>query len=130
MLNDFKKDLQDHLLGLVQETYPDLKVSEIRLETPANSAHGEYSWNFALTSAKQLRKPPIQIAEDFTAVINSSFSTLAISPVLAASTPEAKVAKPGFINFYLAPQALQQIPKQIFEQGEAYGRSNLGKKKR
>ncbi|HLF18025.1 MAG TPA: arginine--tRNA ligase [Candidatus Omnitrophota bacterium] len=122
MLNDFKKQLQAHLQGLVQETYPALIIPEIRLETPANKAHGDLSCNFALISSKQLQQPPIVIAEKFSGVISGSFA----NTVLAADVAKVDFIKPGFINFYLTSHALSGILTQIFKEGDAYGRSQVG----
>ena len=40
-----------------------------------------------------------------------------------------EIAGPGFINFYLSPAAYQGVVAEILEQGEQFGRSDLGQGK-
>ena len=91
----------------------------IRLEVPKDKSHGDFACNIAMVLAKPLKCAPRKIAE-----------------AIAAHLPESKdvakveVAGAGFINFYLTAGWLYETMRAIEEEGEGYGRIDLGKGKR
>jgi arginyl-tRNA synthetase len=87
----------------------------INLEPTKDSKHGDFATNVALTLAKPLGKPPRKLAEELV-------QALPASPIVA----KVEIAGPGFINFFLAPGAFQNLVAEILDQGAAYGRNNTG----
>ncbi len=94
------------------ETLPTFTV-----ERPANPAYGDFSVNLAMVLASQAKMAPRQVA-----------NTLAEFLQLPERLLERlEIAGPGFINLYLAPTWLHEVVQEIHRQGDAYGRTDVGK---
>lgn len=127
MLTDFRIQLKDHLNTLLKTAYPqEGALPLLELEVPIDKAHGEFSTNIALRSAKMLKKPPVVIAQEFCRVFNDGLA----HPLWRDRIAKVEVKNPGFINFFLTPQALCGILEQILKEGPSYGRSDFGKRKK
>lgn len=89
---------------------------QINLEKPKNPENGDISSNIAFTLSKQLKKAPIQIANDI--LNNIKYDEKYIS--------EITVANPGFINFRLTPKYYQEKLEEVIQSNLDYGKSNIG----
>jgi arginyl-tRNA synthetase len=119
------KQQLEHLLltavrGLAGGTLPDAPdPSTITVERTKDPKHGDFATNVAMRLAKPARRNPRELAQ---AIIN------ALPPnALVART---EVAGAGFINFFLKTDAYSQELAKISEQGDRYGRSELGQGQR
>jgi arginyl-tRNA synthetase len=83
--------------------------NDIKLEHPALAAHGDFSTNLALTLAKKLRRPPMEIARAVAKNISS--------PLIA----RAESAAPGFVNLWLSDEYLKSEVARIIKEGSDYG---------
>ncbi|MBO8137803.1 MAG: arginine--tRNA ligase [Desulfotomaculum sp.] len=99
---------------------PGLTIPEFAIEVPREKEHGDFATNLAMMLAKPARNAPRKLAE----IIVNNLDT--------AGTPVQKVeiAGPGFINFYLQPGWVYRALVEIEEQGDHYGRVDLGKGKK
>lgn len=111
--------MKDYLKHKLSETLAQLHYDvddvKIAFEKPKLPEHGDIATNIALLLAKPLKRNPHQIAEDI-------IRTLALDQSLV----KAEVAGPGFINFRFADEFFTKGIRQILEQGELFGRSNVG----
>jgi arginyl-tRNA synthetase len=96
------------------------EIPEIVLEKPKDKAHGDFATNMAMQLARIAKKAPRMIAEDIVAKLNQE----------AASIEKVEIAGPGFINFFMKEDFLQEIIPTILEKGEDYGRTDAGGGKR
>jgi arginyl-tRNA synthetase len=87
---------------------------------PEQKQFGHYSTNAALKLAKELKKPPIEIAENLRSEILNLKSDL---------FEKIEVAPPGFINFWLSKKTLVNELKRVIKKDKNYGRSNIGRNK-
>ncbi|HLA90815.1 MAG TPA: arginine--tRNA ligase [Gemmatimonadaceae bacterium] len=87
------------------------------LERPRNPAHGDWATNLAMTLARRLRQKPTEIAKRIVAAMR----------LADAGVAEATVAGAGFINFHVAAGALAGELATILEQGDAFGRADVGR---
>ncbi|HBQ29329.1 arginine--tRNA ligase [Peptococcaceae bacterium SCADC1_2_3] len=100
--------------------FPAAGIPDFVLEVPREKEHGDFATNLALLLAGALKMSPRKIAGIIKEELN--FEGL---PVI-----KVEVAGPGFINFYLDPAwALRVIP-EIINQGEDYGRVNIGNREK
>jgi len=83
---------------------------------PANPEHGDFSCNIAMQIAKGERKAPRQVAETVIRQIADPSGLLA----------KCEIAGPGFINFFVAPGAWQEILLEIEAEGANFGRTTSG----
>lgn len=83
--------------------------NDIKLEHPALPEHGDFATNLALTFAKKIRKPPMEIAR----AIAHGISSPAIR--------KAEAAAPGFVNIWLSDDFLMAEQANILAAGRHYG---------
>jgi arginyl-tRNA synthetase len=89
--------IKEVLNGAIAE----LKLSgEVIVEKAKNNVNGHFTTNFPLINAKKIGENPMVLAEKL-------MDLLQANPLFA----KIEVAKPGFINFYLADKELQAILK-------------------
>jgi arginyl-tRNA synthetase len=117
-------DLRTHLSSLFEEAIrkvaPALPASpRIVLETPRQSAHGDYACTVALQLAKLLRRAPREIAAQLVAALPAS-----------QYLEKAEIAGAGFINLFLKRSFKQQVVNRILATGATYGTSALGRRKK
>lgn len=94
---------------------PAFEVSDAGVERPADTSHGEWTSTVALRSARLARMAPAKIAQ---AVVDHMPESAEIEKV--------EVAGPGFINFYLATAAHNEIFAEARAEGDNFGRSDAG----
>ena len=84
----------------------------ITVEQARDRQHGDFATNLALTLAKPLGKPPRQVAS---AIVEALPASALVSRV--------EIAGPGFINFFMAPAAMQSLVGDILQAGADFGRA-------
>jgi arginyl-tRNA synthetase len=97
------------------------ELPPVTLEVPPDTQFGDYASNVALTLARQVRMAPREVAQRIAAHIAPGNGGPG-----AELIERVEVAGAGFLNFYLRPDWLHAILREIHDQGEAYGRSDLG----
>ncbi|MDY6791459.1 MAG: arginine--tRNA ligase [Thermodesulfobacteriota bacterium] len=98
----------------------DLHFSEfpkVEVEEPKARMHGDFSTNIAMIMASSQKMAPKKIAETMINHMNDSTDIIL----------KIEVAGPGFINFYLKESAWYPVLRRVYEEGERYGSSNMGK---
>jgi len=115
-----KKKLESLLLNAVEA----LKIQglleqdlnpNIIIERARDQQHGDFASNLSLMLAKSAKMNPRQLAEKIVENI----------PTDSAVT-KIEIAGPGFINFFIDPNAQYQVIVEIHEQGEQFGLSQVG----
>src|SRR4030042_1134749 len=90
----------------------DFDIEKIQIDYPPEGM-GDFSTNVALLLAKEAGKSPMEVAEALKS------STLGVPKV--ELWEKIEVAKPGFLNLYLAEKSLQNTIAKINEE-----KKNLG----
>jgi arginyl-tRNA synthetase len=111
-----------HVLAAVQQLKHDgvvphdASVDGITLESPKDPTHGDLATNAAMVLAKPAGKPPRALAER-------------IVPLVASDphVEKVEIAGPGFINLTLTRAFWPRVLRMVLEQGDAFGRSAIGK---
>lgn len=91
----------------------------ILVEASRDAKNGDFASNVALTLAKPLGVAPRKLAEAIVAALPAN--------ALVAKT---EIAGPGFINFFLAPGALQGVVVEVLKAGADFGIDHSGAKGR
>ncbi|WP_145406668.1 arginine--tRNA ligase [Paenibacillus xylanexedens] len=92
------------------------QLPAITLEVPRDKSHGDLATNAAMQLTKIAKRNPRQIAEEIIANLN----------LADAGIEKAEIAGPGFINFKLDKSYLYPVLQLVHEQGENYGRIDVG----
>ncbi|MCF7833535.1 MAG: arginine--tRNA ligase [Candidatus Marinimicrobia bacterium] len=87
------------------------------VERPKKNDFGHASSNVALTLAKQLRKRPLDIAEEIAGELNGKIEGL----------EKIEIAAPGFLNFFFLPAYFQSFIPRIRSEKEAFQKTHAGK---
>ena len=85
------------------------------VERARDAQHGDFATNLAMTLAKPARANPRALAE-------SLIAALPADPVVT----RVEIAGPGFINFFIDPQAQFGVIRDIHEAGHEFGKSRSG----
>jgi arginyl-tRNA synthetase len=88
---------------------------QITIERTRDVQHGDFASNLALILAKPARANPRQLAEKLIAALPQHEAVLKV-----------ELAGPGFINFFINPNAQYQIVRQIHNEGRGFGLSTIG----
>jgi len=96
------------------------EIESLQFETPNNTEHGDLSTNIAMKLAKQLKKKPIDIANELINLLE--YDKELIASIIAVN--------PGFINIKLTKFYLISNFIKVVEKGTEIGRLNLGDKKK
>lgn len=91
----------------------------IQVEPTKDNQHGDFASNVAMVLAKPAQKKPRDIAERILA-------SLPASPYIK----KVEIAGPGFINFFLSPEALTGVVASVIAEKHAFGRCKIGRNKK
>ncbi|MBI2063198.1 MAG: arginine--tRNA ligase [Candidatus Yanofskybacteria bacterium] len=119
MIKDLLKNLVIKTLKS-QKNWPSFDVYEITIEKPANQQFGDYATNIAFRLAKQLGKPPQEIAQ---------FLADEISKIKPAEIVKVE-ANDGYVNFFLSSELLRQSLADIYKTRGSFGKLNIGRKQK
>ncbi len=92
------------------------QLADFAVERPREAAHGDFAVNIAMLMAKQCGMAPRDIARTIAEYIDFNNTTIA----------KMEIAGPGFINFRMADDWLASCLDEIVDQGEDFGRLDLG----
>lgn len=99
----------------LQSAWPQHAQTDLVLDRPKETRHGDYACNVALQLARALKRPPRDIAQAIVAALPAS-------PFL----DKAEVAGAGFINLFLKRAFKQQVVSEILARAESYGTNATG----
>ena len=88
----------------------------ITVEPARSREHGDWATNVALQLAKPMRANPMELAQR----IADALVALDVPHVA-----KVEVARPGFVNIFLAPSWLHDVLSDVVTQGDAYGTSGV-----
>jgi arginyl-tRNA synthetase len=103
---------EERLAGAVREAVRDaygVELDRVHVERPNDPSHGDFATNVALANARVLKRNPREVAENLVEALDT--------PLVA----KAEVAGPGFVNFWLTPEALWQGVGTVLGEGTRYG---------
>jgi len=122
------RDFYDYLTALIKQAVTiylareeiqfDIEKLPIDLRFSAQSSFGDYSVPIMSWSKNKLGRPPLQIAEALTTILQDMHPT---------SIQEITATKPGFVNFRLnRAQVGKTILERVLEAGPDFGQSDSG----
>ncbi len=96
------------------------KEDNFDILTPPDEKLGDYSMNLAFILAKKNKTAPVKIGEEIVKTL------LADKEILKRFSSVSLVA-PGFINFFIKKEFLQEELKSIYKDRDSFGRSKIGR---
>ena len=113
-----KKELQEIIKNSLEKNNIDIDINDIIIEIPKQKENGDYSTNIALVLTKQLKKSPMEIAEEIKVNLKNNI------------IKKIEIAKPGFINIFLKEERYYSELNKIIKEEKQYGKSNIGNNKK
>lgn len=115
-----KQKIEELILQAVEILKTDGIIGEeitphVTIERTRDAQHGDFASNLALVLAKPAKANPRQLAEKIIAALPPHEAVMKV-----------ELAGPGFINFFVNPNAQYQIVSQIHDQGREFGLSTIG----
>lgn len=113
--------LNERFAQAIRLAFPELGMVEAQITASRNPKFGDFQCNAAMTIAKQLGKPPREVAQ---AIVERVDLRDLAEPLTSAS-----IAGPGFINVALKPEALADLVVALDAQspgGPTLGVANIG----
>jgi arginyl-tRNA synthetase len=105
----FEERLAGAVRAAVRSAYG-VELDGVHVERPNDPSHGDFATNVALANARTFRRNPREVAENLVEALDAPF------------VRRAEVAGPGFVNFWLSPEALWEEVGALLAEGEGYGR--------
>ncbi len=99
---------------------PSSDVPAFVVEEPRAEAHGDFSTNAAMVMASSQKMAPRKIAEILAGNLRRQQS----------GVERVEIAGPGFINFFLRPEAWHPVLQHVAERGDAFGSCDIGRGRR
>jgi len=88
----FEERLAGAVRAAVRSAYG-VELDGVHVERPNDPSHGDFATNVALANARTFRRNPREVAENLVEALDAPF------------VRKAEVAGPGFVNFWLSPEA-------------------------
>ncbi|MCF7809016.1 MAG: arginine--tRNA ligase [Candidatus Marinimicrobia bacterium] len=113
--------MQAYLETLIKSRLEQLgwKAPHIQLSRPKNADNGDWASNVAMILARELKKAPLQIAEEL-------MEGMELDPHIVE---KYEIVKPGFINFFQSTNYLTDELERVLELREDFGKNTIGKGK-
>jgi arginyl-tRNA synthetase len=118
--SELERLLKEALRSVVPAVLPEpVDPAQVVVERAKDPQHGDFASNIAMRLAKAARKNPRELAQAIVAALPAN-----------QLIEKAEIAGAGFINFRLARDAWYAELRNVATQGDAYGRSKVGAKRR
>ncbi|MEO6728726.1 MAG: arginine--tRNA ligase [Candidatus Dojkabacteria bacterium] len=109
-------NIKEELKKLVESALESLGYeTSVVIEIPKDTTHGDFSSNVAMRLAGQLKKSPVDIAEEIVEKMPDS-----------ELVEEVEVMNPGFINFKLSTDIYKKVIDEISKEKDSFGKSDFG----
>jgi arginyl-tRNA synthetase len=119
MSHDIKSHLAELMRAALASVAPAEIATAIEIERPKQASHGDFSCNLAMQLARAMKRNPRELAQLL-------LSEIPQSPFVS----KTEIAGAGFINFHIPASAKLEVVRGILAQGEAFGRSTTGGKRK
>ncbi len=111
--------IQTAVESLQQSGQLAVELPRIQIDATKDKQHGDFATNIALILAKPAGRKPREVAELIVSALPA-----------AAGVKKVEIAGPGFINFFLAPNAFYSVVRDVLKAKARYGCSDAGENKR
>jgi arginyl-tRNA synthetase len=123
MIRDKVREIFERALesGAAAGRWPKAHVS-FAVEPPRDPRHGDLAVNAAMMLARAAGRPAREIAQDLAAAVRQVDA--------AGEIAALEVAGPGFVNLRLSPDVWYRALERVEAEGDAFGRTEVGRGKR
>jgi len=122
--NNINKVLEDHLKKVIKKVY-NLDIERVRVEHPENPDHGDLARNIPLVLASRVKQSPLEIARSLAYEIQENPFEFDFDGNKYHIFKNVEIAEPGFINFELTSQWLNNVLFEITLRERNYGASDF-----
>lgn len=121
LINNAKDEVKEIILKALGELVAEGELANepipaFNVEIPADAKNGDLSTNVAMVCARTFRMAPRAIAEKILSKVYLDGSFFA----------KCEVAGAGFINFFFSEKWFGEVVKNVLDEGENYGKTDMG----
>ena len=127
--NNVGQSLAEHIKLLVKQNFAH-ELDSVHIEHPESLDHGDLAANTPLVLAPLIKQSPMEIAKKLVYELQKSPLQLEINGHKRQVFKSVDVASPGFINFKLSPEWLNNVLFGITLRGRNYGAVNIWEEKK
>jgi len=113
---DLVIELKNNIKNALHKLGIEVELSDVFVEKSRDASHGDYASNVCLKYAKKNGKNPVE------------FANLLIDNLDKSYIDHVEIAGPGFMNFFLKDDSLQNVISLILNQKDDYGRGEYKNK--
>ena len=113
---DILRKYKEILINGLKVSYPDDNFDNISFEFPRDRNHGDFSTNAAMVLSKKYNLDTKVIFDNVSKIFSKTHDFNNI-----------KIAKSGFINFFIKDEILHEFLSSIIREKEEFGKKNIGK---
>ncbi|MFA6159562.1 MAG: arginine--tRNA ligase [Parcubacteria group bacterium] len=115
--------MKQEIQKLIEKAVKDLgyEIGEVEVDYPKIETFGDYTTNVAMVLSKIAKKNPMEVAESIKNKVES---------IKQNEIEKIEIVKPGYINFHLSKEYLQNKVREINEKENKFGESKIGKGKK
>ncbi|HSX39015.1 MAG TPA: arginine--tRNA ligase [Candidatus Saccharimonadales bacterium] len=121
--------IRQKVIEAVKDIY-NIDFTEFTIEHPENSDFGDYATNVSMNLAKLVKQSPIDIANKLSYKLQEMDAMTNVHNTNLQIFKSVKVASPGFINFVLTTEWLQNVLLDLHKNGNSYRAMQKDGKKR
>jgi arginyl-tRNA synthetase len=124
------REVRERLLDLVRDAAEKVvreideegleRIDSVQVVPTKNPEHGDFATNAAMVLAKELGRPPRELAERIEVALQDPDGIVR----------KTEIAGPGFLNFFLARAHWGEVLVRVLEEGETFGHSDAGRGQR
>lgn len=103
-------ELKNNILNSLNKLGIEASLSDVSVEKSRDASHGDYASNVCLKFAKKAGKNPVEFAK----LLENELDKNLIDHI--------EIAGPGFMNFFMKDDSLQNVISLILNQKDNYGR--------
>ena len=112
-----RSEIQKQIRDAIGALWPDVAALSVEVSAPEQPDHGDYASSVALLLSRALKQDPMKVAEELAKQLKK---------IDDQKGWKMEIAKPGFLNFFIADQTLLCLLKNIVENPETFGESAIG----
>ncbi len=139
----FRDEIKEAISQSIKKVFPEVEMPDFSISAPEHPEQGDYASNAALILGKQVKTPPMKVAELLMQQIKNGKWRMEHRTLDAGSLTSQgretsamedgkwrmEIKPPGFLNFFIKDNALIEHLNRLLENSDSWGKNNAKKNK-
>ena len=125
-----QEKIRQAIKSAVRKLYPEHKDIDFNVDYAPENTGADLASNVALVLGKKLGRKPMEVAKRLREAIPDSIGALGLDFRLRGNDIQIEIAPPGFLNFTISDEYLENNLLDIVREGDDYGSSEKKNKQK